>query len=157
VRRLLVCHGAFNTVNDALCEGVPMVIVPLAWDHLEVAQRIVEAGAQSLTRTAINGIARLQDFADSTGFEFGSALKKLPYVFATITAALLRGAVIVMFIAGVKTAIWEYCRPEDRVLDFWDHLLSVAHSYTIEALLVFFGITALAKIVWRLRQADIEE
>lgn len=40
----MVCHGAFNTVNDALCESIPLVVVPLAWDHLEVAQRVVESG-----------------------------------------------------------------------------------------------------------------
>lgn len=113
--------------------------------------------AESLTRTAMNGLSRLQDFADSAGFEFGTALKKLPYVLATISSAVLRGAVIVMLIAGVKTAIWEYNQPADHMLDFWDHLLTVAHSYTIEALMVFFGMTALAKIVWRLRQADIED
>jgi MGT family glycosyltransferase len=41
----VVCHGGFNTVNDALAEGVPLLVLPQAWDHFETAQRVVEAGA----------------------------------------------------------------------------------------------------------------
>ena len=41
----MVCHGGFNTINDALAAGVPLLVLPQAWDHFESAQRIVESGA----------------------------------------------------------------------------------------------------------------
>jgi len=42
---VVVCHGGFNTLNDALYRGLPVLALPQAWDHFESAQRIVEAGA----------------------------------------------------------------------------------------------------------------
>lgn len=115
----------------------------------------VDAG--SIARSALTGMSRLQDLVDSGGFQFGTALQKLPYVFSTVMTTVFRAVVIVLAIAAVKTIRWEYTNPEDHVLDFWDHLFSVSHSYTIEALFVFFGLIALAKIVKRLRQADVDK
>jgi UDP:flavonoid glycosyltransferase YjiC (YdhE family) len=40
-----VTHGGSGTVLSALCAGLPLVIVPMQWDQLENAQRVVEAGA----------------------------------------------------------------------------------------------------------------
>lgn len=41
---LVVAHGGSGTVLSALNAGLPLVIVPMQWDHLENAQRVVEAG-----------------------------------------------------------------------------------------------------------------
>lgn len=40
-----VTHGGSGTVLSALRAGVPLVVVPMQWDQLENAQRVVEAGA----------------------------------------------------------------------------------------------------------------
>ena len=40
----LLCHGGFNTVLSALCEGVPMVCVPLASDQFFNASRCEQLG-----------------------------------------------------------------------------------------------------------------
>ena len=42
---VVVTHGGSGTVLSALQAGLPLVIVPMQWDHLENAQRVVEAGA----------------------------------------------------------------------------------------------------------------
>jgi MGT family glycosyltransferase len=36
---LLVCHGGFNSVKEALAQGVPPVILPIAGDHPYCAKR----------------------------------------------------------------------------------------------------------------------
>ncbi|MEA3337603.1 MAG: methyltransferase domain-containing protein [Chloroflexota bacterium] len=41
----VVTNGGSGTVLSALLAGVPLVVVPMQWDHLENAQRVVEAGA----------------------------------------------------------------------------------------------------------------
>lgn len=40
-----VVHGGLGSVNEALAAGIPLVILPLAADQPEVAQRCVRAGA----------------------------------------------------------------------------------------------------------------
>jgi ubiquinone biosynthesis protein len=124
--------------------------VSLLYDNLSV-------DAESMARTALTGISRLQDLTDSGGFQFGTALQKLPYVFSMIMTTVFRALVLVMVVAAIKTIRWEITRPEDHVLTYWDHMFSVTHSYTIETLLVFFGLIAFAKIVTRLRQADVDK
>jgi UDP:flavonoid glycosyltransferase YjiC (YdhE family) len=42
---VVVTHGGFGTVARALGFGLPLVVVPYAFDQPEVAQRIVHAGA----------------------------------------------------------------------------------------------------------------
>ena len=126
-------------------------------DTVSVLYDNLSVDAESVARSALTGITRLQDLVDTGGFQFGTALQKLPYVFSTIMTTVFRAVVLVMVVAGIKTIYWEISRPEDHVLDYWDHLFSVSHSYTIEALLVFFGLIALAKIVSRLRQADVDK
>jgi MGT family glycosyltransferase len=42
---VLVTTGGTGTVLAALCAGVPLVIVPMAWDQPENAWRVAEAGA----------------------------------------------------------------------------------------------------------------
>jgi len=42
---VVVTNGGSGTVRAALARGVPLVVVPMEWDQLENAQRVVEAGA----------------------------------------------------------------------------------------------------------------
>ncbi len=43
--KVVVTNGGSGTVRAALARGIPLVVVPMEWDQLENAQRIVEAGA----------------------------------------------------------------------------------------------------------------
>jgi UDP:flavonoid glycosyltransferase YjiC (YdhE family) len=40
----MVCHGGFNTVMGAMCEGVPIVCTPIAGDQIYNARRCEELG-----------------------------------------------------------------------------------------------------------------
>lgn len=40
----VICHGGFNTVNDAFINGLPMLITPIAYDHFHTAKLIENAG-----------------------------------------------------------------------------------------------------------------
>ncbi len=40
----VICHGGFNTVNDALSNGLPILITPIAYDHFHTAGLIERAG-----------------------------------------------------------------------------------------------------------------
>ena len=42
---VVITHGGSGTVLSALQAGLPLVIVPMQWDHLENAQRVVAARA----------------------------------------------------------------------------------------------------------------
>ena len=42
---LTICHGGMNTVLDSLAAGVPMVVMPLAFEQSAIAARIRHAGA----------------------------------------------------------------------------------------------------------------
>lgn len=41
----VVCHGGHNTVCETLANGLPMVVVPIAYDQSHVAGRVVRVGA----------------------------------------------------------------------------------------------------------------
>ncbi|WP_257667604.1 glycosyltransferase [Parapedobacter tibetensis] len=41
---VVICHGGFNTVNDAFANGLPMLITPIAYDHFHTAGLIEKAG-----------------------------------------------------------------------------------------------------------------
>lgn len=57
---LLVCHGGMNTVLEALARGVPMVLIPLAFEQGATAARLDRAGvARVLSRRSSAG--RLAD------------------------------------------------------------------------------------------------
>jgi MGT family glycosyltransferase len=43
--RAMVSHAGDNSVNEALSEGVPLVLAPAGGDQADVARRVVEAGA----------------------------------------------------------------------------------------------------------------
>ena len=42
---LVVCHGGHNTVCETLTCGLPMVVIPIAYDQSHVAGRVVRTGA----------------------------------------------------------------------------------------------------------------
>lgn len=41
----VVSHGGYNTVNETLAHGLPMVLLPMQDDQPEVARRVVDSGA----------------------------------------------------------------------------------------------------------------
>lgn len=41
----VVCHGGHNTVSEALLHGLPLVVIPIAYDQSHVAGRVVRTGA----------------------------------------------------------------------------------------------------------------
>lgn len=41
----VVCHGGHNTVSEALSNGLPLVVIPIAYDQSHVAGRVVRTGA----------------------------------------------------------------------------------------------------------------
>ncbi|PSK91470.1 glycosyltransferase [Taibaiella chishuiensis] len=41
----VVCHGGHNTVCESLSHGLPMVVIPIAYDQSHVAGRVVRVGA----------------------------------------------------------------------------------------------------------------
>jgi MGT family glycosyltransferase len=41
----VVCHGGHNTVCETLLNGLPMVVIPIAYDQSHVAGRVVRTGA----------------------------------------------------------------------------------------------------------------
>ena len=49
---LLVCHGGFNSVKEALAEGVPLVILPIAGDQPYCAERCESLGVARVIQPA---------------------------------------------------------------------------------------------------------
>ncbi|HEY1003559.1 MAG TPA: glycosyltransferase [Streptosporangiaceae bacterium] len=49
---LLVCHGGFNSVKEALAQGVPLVILPIAGDQPYCATRCQSLGVARVIRPA---------------------------------------------------------------------------------------------------------
>ncbi|SEB10116.1 glycosyltransferase [Pedobacter hartonius] len=41
----VVCHGGHNTVCESLTNGIPLVVIPIAYDQSHVASRVVKTGA----------------------------------------------------------------------------------------------------------------
>ncbi|MFP7655479.1 glycosyltransferase [Chryseobacterium proteolyticum] len=41
----VVCHGGHNTVSETLSNGLPLVVIPIAYDQSHVAGRVVRTGA----------------------------------------------------------------------------------------------------------------
>jgi len=41
----VVCHGGHNTVCESLSNGIPLVVIPIAYDQSHVAGRVVKTGA----------------------------------------------------------------------------------------------------------------
>ncbi|TDW99254.1 glycosyltransferase [Dinghuibacter silviterrae] len=43
--KAVVCHGGHNTVSEALTHGLPLVVLPIAYDQAHVAAQVSAAGA----------------------------------------------------------------------------------------------------------------
>jgi MGT family glycosyltransferase len=43
--RVFVTHGGINSAHEAMLQGVPLVVLPLAADHHVVAQQVAAVGA----------------------------------------------------------------------------------------------------------------
>jgi MGT family glycosyltransferase len=41
----VIYHGGFNTVNETLLHGIPMIIIPLAYDQFHIATLVVNSGS----------------------------------------------------------------------------------------------------------------
>ncbi|WP_158795363.1 glycosyltransferase [Pedobacter sp. L105] len=41
----VICHGGHNTVSETLSNGLPLVVIPIAYDQSHVAGRVVRTGA----------------------------------------------------------------------------------------------------------------
>lgn len=40
----VICHGGFNTVNDAILNELPLLVTPIAYDHFHTAALVEKAG-----------------------------------------------------------------------------------------------------------------
>jgi len=40
----VICHGGFNTVNEALANGLPVLVIPICYDHFHTANLVEKAG-----------------------------------------------------------------------------------------------------------------
>jgi zeaxanthin glucosyltransferase len=58
---LCVCHGGMNTVMDAMAAGVPLVVVPLAYEQPAIAARVAYngAGRRASSRWSAKRLARV--------------------------------------------------------------------------------------------------
>lgn len=41
---MVICHGGFNTVNDTFMNALPMLIIPITYDHFHTAKLIEDSG-----------------------------------------------------------------------------------------------------------------
>ena len=41
----VIYHGGFNTVNEALFHGIPLIIIPMAYDQFHIASLVVNSGS----------------------------------------------------------------------------------------------------------------
>jgi len=41
---MVICHGGFNTVNDAILNELPLLVTPIAYDHFHTAHLVEKAG-----------------------------------------------------------------------------------------------------------------
>lgn len=67
---MIVCHGGINTVLEPLAAGLPMVLMPLAFEQPAIAARVAHAGAglvlsrSASARELEEAIARLRETPD---------------------------------------------------------------------------------------------
>lgn len=57
---LVICHGGFNTVNDAILNELPLLITPIAYDHFHTADLVEKAGCGKKIRYKRMRIADLR-------------------------------------------------------------------------------------------------
>ncbi|HEU0098792.1 MAG TPA: glycosyltransferase [Allosphingosinicella sp.] len=70
---LVVCHGGMNSVLEPLANGLPMVVIPLAFEQSAIAARLARAGVaralgrRSSARSLAGAIAEVRTRADFRG------------------------------------------------------------------------------------------
>jgi zeaxanthin glucosyltransferase len=77
---LVVCHGGMNSVLEPLAAGLPMVVMPLAFEQSAVAARLEHAGvARALSRrTSVRRLAdAIAEVRTTPGFREGAAAVRL--------------------------------------------------------------------------------
>lgn len=144
----VVCHGGHNTVSETLSNGIPLVVIPIAYDQSHVAGRVVrtEAGERlNFNRFKANHLREaVQQILNNPGYR--EAAQKVGQSFAeaggTATAASL-----------LEQAISKASKPEKSskflfvVPPFFGHVsptLSVGASLIARGHEVkWFGITPL--------------
>ena len=57
----VICHGGFNTVNDAIMHEAPILITPIAYDHFHTANLITKSGCGKSIKYKRLRIKDLQD------------------------------------------------------------------------------------------------
>jgi len=107
----VVCHGGHNTVCETLTNGLPVVVVPIAYDQSHVAGRVVRIGAGlrlNFNRFKANHL-REAVLEILNNEEFKLAAEQMSASFAeaggTETAADLLVALSMGKVAGKKKAI----------------------------------------------------
>lgn len=57
----VICHGGFNTVNDTFSAGLPMLILPIAYDQFHTASLVENAGCGIRIRYKRLGVNALRE------------------------------------------------------------------------------------------------
>ncbi len=61
---LFITHGGMNSVNEGLCAGVPLLVIPQAADQLFIAQHVQRLGAGKILRNTKLNAQRLRKAAE---------------------------------------------------------------------------------------------
>src|SRR5437764_5992341 len=61
---LFITHGGMNSVNEGLCAGVPLLVIPQAADQLFIAQHVQRLGAGKMLRNTQLNAQRLRNAAE---------------------------------------------------------------------------------------------
>jgi MGT family glycosyltransferase len=61
---LFITHGGMNSVNEGLCAGVPLLVIPQAADQLFIAQHVQRLGAGKMLRDTKLNAQRLRKTAE---------------------------------------------------------------------------------------------
>lgn len=102
----VICHGGFNTVNDALLNGLPLLITPITYDHFHTADLVVECGAGLKLRYKRMRVTDLQEAVRSLlrDTAFTTAAEKIKNSFINAGSNDKAVEYLETFAATVKTA-----------------------------------------------------
>lgn len=64
---LVVCHGGMNIVLDTLAAGLPMLVMPLAFEQPGIAARVARSGAGKALRRWMGPASLARELADIAG------------------------------------------------------------------------------------------
>jgi MGT family glycosyltransferase len=146
----VVCHGGHNTVCESLTNGLPLVVIPIAYDQSHVASRVVKTGAGlrlNFNRfKAIHLKEAVQEILENPSFKNAAALLKSSFTTAGGTAAAVD--LLVNLTEGKNNSIKKMSKFLFVVPPFFGHIsptLSVGASLIARGHEVkWLGITPLA-------------